>query len=57
MKTYKCIITETVEFEIEVLADNEREAEVTAIDTHLCGVSDQCGPPEREVVRVEEVGR
>ena len=55
MKTFVCTIREVVQFRVEVIANNREDASTSAVDTHLCGVSDQCGPPEREVVRVEEV--
>ena len=58
MKTYKCIITETVEFEVEVAASNEDEARESALDLHVGqGVSTLIAVTDREVAIANEIKR
>lgn len=58
MKTYKCIITETVEFEVEIMADNEDEARESALDLHIGqGVSTLIAVTDREVAIANEIKR
>lgn len=58
MKTYKCIITETVEFEVEVAANNEDEAREAALDLHVGqGVSTLIAVTDREVAIAHEINQ
>ena len=56
MKTYKCIIIETAEFEVEVAANNEDEARESALDLHVGqGVSTFIAVTDREVAIAHEI--
>jgi hypothetical protein len=58
MKTYKCIIIETAEFEVDVEANNEDEARESALDLHVGqGVSTLIAVTDREVAIANEINR